>query len=157
MNRIGGSRRVWLTAKSYCLAAKALSEADLTQFIFPIIVNYAFSCELAIKSAEVETVSDGDLQSSNTLMSRVYPKTKRINGHSLVDLFNELSPNTQDCIQDEFLSKTGNDLLSQLKTCENYFVEARYHYKNGAPNKYEITELEELAEGLLHSVQACAS
>jgi len=153
MSQREASAHVWLIAQDYFLAGKELSNSDTSNFIFPIIVNYAFACELAIKSAETDLVNNNESHENGSLLSQSYIKTFKVRGHSLVELFDKLSPSTQNDIESTFNSFTGKDLKALLNTCEDYFVQARYPYRASSPNNYQLSSVETLAKGLLHSVK----
>ena len=98
---------IWMAAEQFYNAAELIwnsENIDINGYVFPLIVNYAFSCELALKSSEglvkfSEVTPEGLLMATNSESS--------VRGHELLSLFRKLKPETQNAIESEFESFTG--------------------------------------------------
>jgi len=123
---------------------------DINAYTYPLIVNYAFACELALKSSEglvkfSEVTPEGLLKATNT--------ESAVRGHKLHLIFYELKPETQKAIESEFSSCTGVQLIPLLKECADYFEKGRYPFEQ-IGGSYSLSGVRTLAKGLLDSVLA---
>lgn len=142
--------RIWRAAQQFFKAGEILWEHD-DQFkcIFPLIMNYAFSCELSLKATEALVKQSN--KRPDTLLNVTYSKSK-VQGHKLHVIFNKLHKDTQDGIKAKFFLITGQQLIPLLEKCSKYFVEVRYGFEI-VGGSYAVSDLRILAEGLLESVR----
>ncbi|MGH8428121.1 MAG: hypothetical protein ACRES7_09095 [Gammaproteobacteria bacterium] len=142
---------IWMAAEQFYNSAEYIwsaSDLDISRYVYPLIVNYAFSCELSLKSSEglmklSEVTPEGLLMASNIESS--------VRGHDLNSVFRKLKPETQRVIEDQFASCTGKELHPLLRECSNYFEEGRYSFEQKAAS-YSVSEVRLLAKGLLDAV-----
>jgi len=144
---------IWMAAEQFFNAAESIwnsAEGDLSKYVYPLLVNYSFACELALKSAEGKVKQPPIIENGLIPVSTIHPAVK---GHNLLSIFNKLKPETRKGIEKEFISITGENLTPLLKKCGYYFEKARYPFeqKGGA---YNLSAVRDLAKILLDSVMA---
>lgn len=148
-NRPNG--HIWMGAQQFLNAADALfdNRSGFDDLIYPIIVNYALSVELALKS----TVGKVDFQPPTADGLVLAAKTKSdVRGHDLSKIFINLPADVKSSLENEFQIFTGEDIHQCLTKCRDYFVKARYPYEE-ISGAYDIGKLRTLAHGVLHSVK----
>lgn len=121
---------------------------DLNRYVYPLVVNYAFSCELSLKASEglvkySEITPDGFLKAVNT--------ESAVHGHDLYLIFNQLKPETRRVVEANFLASTGIPLTPLLKECSKYFLHGRYSFEQ-ISGSYSLSGVRNLARGLLDAV-----
>lgn len=144
---------IWMAAEQFYNAAELIwnsENIDINGYMYPLIVNYAFSCELALKSSEgkvkfSEVTPEGLLMSTNSESS--------VRGHELLSIFRKLKPETQNAIESEFESCTGKSLIPLLEECSKYFKKGRYSFEQKG-GSYSLSGVRTLAKGLLDSIMA---
>jgi hypothetical protein len=140
-----------MAAEQFYNAAELIWRAeniDISVYSYPLIVNYAFSCELALKSSEglvkfSDASPEGILKAINTESS--------VRGHKLHSIFKELKPETQQAIESEFQISTGENLIPLLVECADYFEKGRYPFEQ-IGGSYSLSGVRTLAKGLLDAV-----
>lgn len=150
------SGHIWRSAQQFFEAAEHIwndNNIDLNEYVYPLIVNYAFSCELSLKASESkvkfsEVSPDGHLSAINTESS--------VRGHDLHVIFTNLKPESQRMLKSYFVEVTGNELVPQLQKCAKYFENGRYGYEQ-AEGTYDISSVRKLAKGLLNALLAYSS
>lgn len=145
--------QIWGTAEQFFNAAEHIFQSEnLNSFVFPLMVNYALSCELSLKASEsfvkFSEVSPEDLIPAVNAESAV-----RVRGHDLQDMYEKLSSPVKAALKAEFMTITKEELLPLLGKCSNYFIRARYPYEN-IGGAYPLSDIRLLADGLLKSVRA---
>lgn len=144
---------VWMMAEQFFNAAEHIIKTeniDLNRYVYALIVNYAFSCELSLKAAECkvkfsEKTPSGILLPVNT--------ESVIRGHNLYDLFMDLKPETRNLIEEAFFHSNNKELTPLLIECSDYFEKARYSFEQ-CSGTFSLTGVRILAKGLLDSVMA---
>lgn len=144
---------IWMAAEQFFNAAEHVwnsENIDLNGYVYPLVVNYAFSCELSLKSSEglvkfSEVTPEGLLMATNT--------ESAVRGHDLHTVFTKLKPETRNAIESEFISCTGERLIPLLKECSKYFEKGRYSFEQ-IGGSYSLSGVRTLARGLLDSVMA---
>ena len=119
----GDLRACLVEADAFYEVGKAYADVDKmlppSRFIFPVIVNLAFSCELYLKA----------------LMIWRSPDDMFVRGHSLVKLFNELDKVDQSRIRGlykpEFHNWTFDDAIAEFDTS---FEDWRYAFQEDKGN-----------------------
>lgn len=142
---------IWAAAEQFFNAAEHIwndETADLNRYLHPIIVNYAFSCELSLKAAEGK-VRYSEITASGLLMP--VNTESAVRGHDLYDVFSRLKPETQNALTKIFSDKTGEPLIPLLQKCAKYFEHGRYSFEHICPS-YSLTDIRCLAKGLLEAV-----
>ncbi|WP_306603026.1 hypothetical protein [Azonexus sp.] len=142
---------IWMAAQQFFNAAEHLWNADdigLDHYVGPLIVNYAFSCELSLKASEglvksSKVTPEGLLMAVNT--------ESAVRGHDLYTIFTKLKPETQNAIEIGFLESTEIQLVPLLKECSKYFEQGRYSFEQ-IGGSYSLSGVRTLAKGLLDSV-----
>lgn len=142
---------IWMAAEQFYNVAEYIwiaSDLDISRYVYPLVVNYAFSCELSLKSSEglvkfSEVTPEGLLMASNIESS--------VRGHDLVSVFEKLKPETQRAIEAEFAACTETELRPLLAECSDYFQKGRYSFEQKAAS-YSVSEVRLLARGLLDAV-----
>lgn len=143
---------IWMVAEQFFNTAELVwktSDGHITSNVYPLIVNYAFSCELALK-ASVGVVKVGQV-TPDGLVPAAATKSA-IRGHNLSDLFKNLPPPIQSSIAASFLSSEEEDIIPLLEMCSNYFEEARYPLEK-IGGSYDLSGVRNLARGLLQAVR----
>ena len=145
---------IWTNAEQFCNAAETLfnddPNDDPSKYVYPIIVNYALSVELALKSTvgvvEVKPPTKDGLISAAKTEADAW-------GHKLAkDVFAGLPSPIQVDLEAEFKVDTRENLQPLLNRCDNYFVIARYaHEKIGG--SYDLSGLRTLAQGVLKATR----
>jgi hypothetical protein len=144
---------IWMAAEQFFNAAEHIwtdETIDLNRYVYPLVVNYAFSCELSLKASEglvkfSEATPEGLLKAVNT--------ESAVRGHDLHTIFTKLKPETQKAVEANFLSSTGTQLIPLLKECSKYFAHGRYSFEQIGCS-YSLSGVRNLAKGLLDSVLA---
>jgi hypothetical protein len=144
---------IWMAAEQFFNAAEHVlnDEAiDPNHYVYPLVVNYAFSCELSLKASEglvkfSEVTPEGLLMAVNTKSA--------VRGHDLHTIFTKLKPETQSAVEAGFLASTRTQLIPLLKECSNYFEHGRYSFEQ-LGGAYSLSGVRRLARGLLDSVLA---
>lgn len=150
-HKIRPNGHIWMAAQQFSSASDLLfeSKSGLSQIVYPIIVNYALSIELALKS----TVGKVDVQPLTVDGLVLAAKTESdVRGHDLFQIFTNLPADVQASLENEFKIFTGEDIQSYLTKCRDYFVKARYPYEE-ISGAYDVGLLRTLAHGVLHSVR----
>lgn len=143
--------RIWAGAEQFCKAADALFEGDdLPRLVYPVVVNYALSVELALKS----TVGFVDVKAPTTDGLVLAARTQSDAwGHKLhSEVFADLPSTIRADLEVEFKALTQQDLQPLLVKCNDYFVGARYahEYIGGS---YDLSGLQTLARGVLKATK----
>lgn len=140
--KIEPSGRIYRTACQYLTAADLLMNHS-DHLIYPKIINYAFACELFLKSIETKTT---------------YSKTKsNQHGHTLIQLFNRLGHQKKLLLEDSFKAITGKDLIHLLKKYSETFTKQRYHFEHMENPIINFSELSMLADGLKNTIPLLAT
>lgn len=136
---------IWSAAEQFHKAAEtSFGSPHFTTMVYPIIVNYALSVELAMKSTVGKTtifpITNGLVPASAT-ESEAW-------GHNLDAVFNALPADVQIGVAAEFKLWTGDECAPLLLLCADYFVQGRYAYelKGGS---WHLSELRHLSAGML--------
>lgn len=143
---------IWMAAEQFFNAAEHIwndDTAELERYVYPLIVNYAFSCELSLKASEglvkfSEVTPDELLKAVNT--------ESAVRGHDLYAIFTQLKPETQSAVETNFLTSTGTPLIPLLKKCSKYFSHGRYSFEQFG-GSYYLSGVRDLAKGLLEAVR----
>ena len=147
------SGHIWRSAQQFFKAAEHIwndNNIDLNEYVYPLIVNYAFSCELSLKASESKVkFSDA---SPDGLLSAINTEAT-VRGHDLHEVFGKLQSDTQLGLKAHFLALTGNELVPQLIQCAKYFEHGRYGYEQ-IGGRYGLSDVRSLAKGLLDTVLA---
>lgn len=118
------------------------SEDFLSRHALAVVANYALSVELFLKASDAKVTSSK--KQSNGL-----PTPAKIGsnawGHDLSDVFKRLDSDVAKLIQTTFEEVIGTQLVPLLEKCNDYFVDARYHYET--PRAYDISAVRLLADG----------
>lgn len=144
---------IWMAAEQFFNAAEHIwSDAgiDLNHYVFPLLVNYAFSCELSLKASEglvrfSEVSPEGLLKAVKT--------ESAVRGHDLYAIFTKLKPETKTAIEAHFYESTEIQLVPLLMECSKYFEHGRYSFEQ-ISGSYSLSGVRSLARGLLDSVMA---
>ena len=144
-------RKVWTQASQFNEASDFLWDKGVSDFMLPIIVNYAFASELALKSCDCCTRANAEalpgLISTASFTSKI-----RVRNHNLVDLFAKLHMPLQTHIQAQFRQEMETELTPLLEDCQSCFVDGRYAYENH-PTSFPLTNLRTLSNGLVNATQ----
>lgn len=151
--RVRPNGHIWMAAEQFFNAAELIWNTDgidLNRYVHPLVVNYAFSCELSLKASEglvkfSEVTPEGLLKAVNTKSA--------VRGHDLYTIFTKLKPDTQNAICSEFFASTETELSPLLKECSRYFEQGRYSFEQ-IGGSYSLTGVRTLARGLLDAVLA---
>lgn len=147
--------RIWETADQFFRAAEYISQYEnSTGLIFPLMVNYALSCELSLKASEsVVKFSELSLEEESLIPAVAAESAVRGPGHDLQVIYERLSLPVKEALKTEFMTITEAELMPLLEKCSNYFVRARYPYEY-IGDGYPLSDIHLLADGLLQSVRA---
>lgn len=151
--RTKANGHIWMAAEQFFNAAELIfnnNDINLNKVIFPVLVNYALSCELSLKASE-SIIKYGEV-SLDGIMPAVNAESA-VRGHDLVKIFEGLSMPVQQAIQEEFMSSTQEALLPLLEKCRDYFIKGRYPYEK-IGGSYGLSDVRNLADGLLKAVRA---
>ncbi|MDB4793222.1 hypothetical protein OAG75_01120 [bacterium] len=140
---------VWRIASDFSDAADALFDSDSQKFVYPILMNYAFACELALKACSVQTRYNCEPPGIGLIPSASFKPTSY--GHDLEKLFDQLSPDTRGSVSNEYKYITSEELCSQLALFKDYFVDVRYSFEQKSQT-YDLSGLRRLANGLVAAV-----
>lgn len=151
--RTRSSGHIWMAAEQFYNTAELVwnsDDIDLAAYVYPLVVNYAFSCELSLKASEgkvkfSEASPEGLVFASNI--------ESAVRGHDLRSIFAKLKQETQEGIKSEFESSTGEDLILLLEECSKYFEDGRYSFEK-IGGSYSLSGVRTLAKGLLDAVMA---
>lgn len=142
--------KIWRTAQQFFEAGEIIwAHENRENCIYPLIMNYAFSCELSLKATE-SLVKQSSVE-GGIVMNPINSESC-VTGHNLYSIFQKLKQETRDEIQAEFLSLADVDLIPLLEKCANYFVDGRYAFEK-IGGSYAISDLRTLAMGLLEAVR----
>ncbi len=144
---------IWMAAQEFYNAGELIWNAEYVNFdayLGPLLVNYAFSCELSLKASEGKV--KGSEVSPEGILSPVNIESV-VRGHDLKLIFEKLEQETQRVIKLEFVSSTNQQLIPLLRECANYFENCRYSFEKKASG-YNLTSVRTLAKGLLDAVRA---
>ena len=141
-------RTVWKQASQFDEAADFLWDRGIYDFMLPIIVNYAFACELAIKSCNCTTRYNVSNPLPSLIPTASFKSNIRVRDHNLVDLFAQLSQQHRIAIERRFREQTEVELLPLLEDCQSCFVDGRYEYEN-RPCSFPLSGLRRLSNGLV--------
>ena len=135
----------------YSLAKPALENSNkLQENIMAVICNLALCVELLLKCSD-SGVKVSPSQSGGPLGdAEIYSNAW---GHDLEKIFNALDPSISRKLEILFKKETTADLKPLLKTCKDYFIHARYAHEPESGHCYEVTSIQNLAEGLIASIK----
>lgn len=151
--RIRPNGHVWILARQFYTAADIIyssQDCDLAEHTMPLLMNYAFSCELSLKSLEFQHIQDDRLGPG---LSYKITREPNVWGHDLLGIFCKLKAPTRDLLAREFLSVHGDELEPMLQLCKKYFEDSRYSFE-GNSQSFCVTNIRELARDLLPSTLA---
>ena len=137
------------TARQFNQAADTLFDGDLANHTYPILMNYAFACELALKACAVQTRYNCKPGVDGIIPTASFKSTA--DGHGLGTVFGQLPSDTREAVSNAYNNITGEDLSSQLAEFKDYFVDVRYWFES-RPRIYDLTGLRRLANGLVDAV-----
>lgn len=148
--RVRPNAHIWMNAEQFCNAAEKLFSDDPNKYVYPIIVNYALSVELALKSTvgvvDVKPPTKDGLISATKTEADVW-------GHKLAnEVFANLPSPIQVDLEAEFKAHTKENLQLLLNRCDNYFVIARYAHEQ-IGGSYDLSGLRTLARGVLKAAR----
>ena len=142
---------IWMASEQFFNAAELIFNSnDINSFVYPLLVNYALSCELSLKASEA--IVKHSVVSPDGLISAINSESA-VRGHDLLKIFNDLSTAVQTEIQKEFSKATQEPLLPLLEKCRDYFIRGRYPYEQ-IGGSYGLSDVRNLAGGLLKAVRA---
>ena len=137
---------VWLSAKQFLDAGNIVFDNNISVHA-PILMNYAFACELALKACAIQTRYNCKPFDNGIIPTASFKPTVR--GHKLFsDVFDNLLPETQLPISTKFKKITNLDLRSQLIEFNDYFVDVRYSFENSA-RSWDLSGMRKFANALL--------
>ena len=137
---------VWLDAKQFLDAGNLLFDNNISIFA-PIIMNYAFACELALKACVVKThfkckPIEGGLIPTGSHISTTH-------GHKLFSqVFENLPQSMQRTISAKFHIVADTDLRDQLIKYNDYFVDVRYSFERPV-RSWDLSGMRTFANALL--------
>lgn len=149
IGRVRFNSWIWQTASQFNQAADTLFEGDLVNHTYPILMNYAFACELALKACAVQTRYNCKPLVDGIIPTASFKSTAH--GHDLGAVFGQLPSDTRDAVSNAYNNITGENLSSQLAEFKDYFVDVRYSFEQ-RPRSYDLTGLRRLANGLVEAV-----
>ena len=153
--RTRANGHIWMTAEQFFNAAEHIfqsNELNLNKFVFPLLVNYALSCELSLKASE-SIVKFSEVSPEGLISAVNAESAVRVRGHDLQEIYEKLSSPVKEALKAEFMATTKADLLPLLGKCSNYFISGRYPYEE-IGGAYSLSDIRLLADGLLKSVRA---
>ena len=139
---------VWKQASQFNEASDFLWDRGIWDFMLPIIVNYAFACELAIKSCNCHTLANVSNPLPGLISTASFRSNIRVRDHNLVDLFAKLSGANRKIIETRFLEETEAELQPLLEDCKSCFVDVRSEYEN-RPSSLPLYGIRRLSNGLV--------
>lgn len=142
---------IWMGAQQFCNAAESMYQGgDLAGLVYPMLVNYALSVELALKS----TVGLVDVRPPTKDGLILAAKTKSDSwGHKLqTEVFAGLPAPIRADLEIEFMAATQQPLQPLLTKCNDYFVKARYAHEQ-VGGSYDLSGLRTLAHGVLKATR----
>ncbi|AKH69386.1 hypothetical protein IMCC21906_01710 [Spongiibacter sp. IMCC21906] len=149
MTRIEPSGHIFISAKQFYDAAELIwqkTNGAVGSYVYPVIVNYALACELALKACESTTssalVPEGALLPTAEINSTIW-------GHKLSKLFDTLASDTQQQLAAEFYSTVGVSLQPLLAECDGYFIKARYAWEKDNKCVFHLSGVRQLSSGLI--------
>ena len=153
---------VWRIACEYRDAANTLYEDNLDAFVYPILVNYAFSCEIAAKSCYVQTQYNSKPTDNGLIPTACHIAVKEIDGtlfkatgHDLIKVFEQLPNLIKTNVAQSFRREIGLDLRAQLIEFRDYF-DVRYSFEN-RPRSHSLSGIRTLSNGFIASAKEAAS
>jgi len=141
--RFNGS--IWETASEFNRAANLLYDTGLAGFSTAILMNYAFACELALKSCAVQK-----RYNSKPVANGIIPSAScksEAHGHKLDEVFDQLSDEIKKTVSREFKNITNTELRPQLVEFRDYFS-IRYSFEKRS-SSYNLSGMQELANALI--------
>lgn len=155
---------VEFSGRIYRMGCQYLDAADLLlhqgNLIYPALVNYAFSCELFLKSVEATTCILDDTREASSVESfagQSYIDPKRTGKHDLLKIFQYLKSNDQDILRSYFMQNQNKDLEKLLTTYKSFFIDMRYAFEQKELKSINVSELKELADGLKNAIPLIAA
>lgn len=152
MPGIEPSAHIYISAKQFHDAAELIwerTDGAVGDYVYPIIVNYALACELAMKACE-STTSSAPVREDALLPTAEINST--IWGHKLSKLFENLDSVTQLKLEAAFSSIAGRSLQPLLTECEDYFIKARYTWEKDNKCVFHLSGVRGLSSGLIEAV-----
>ncbi|GAB2197816.1 hypothetical protein MAH4_18230 [Sessilibacter sp. MAH4] len=142
------NNHIYITATTFFQAAEVLWGSGRSNFAYPIIMNYAFACELTLKSMLSQTTPSK--MSPDGILGLTSTTSKH--GHQLDKLFNQLPSELKDKIEKNFSENCEYDLNSLLNKCSKYFESSRYVYEKKGIS-HNLTEMRTLTTKLINTVK----
>lgn len=139
--------QIWMEAEQFFNAAEVLflTSNNINGYVYPLLVNYSLSVELALKSivgqVEIMEITAEGLIPAAEIKSSIW-------GHKHNKLFSSLPPEIQSAVAHEFKVLTCEEIHPLLERCKDYFVIGRYahEYIGGS---FDLSGLRTLAQGVL--------
>ncbi|EGR4195835.1 hypothetical protein VCSRO76_3482 [Vibrio cholerae] len=115
------------------------------------IVNLSFSIELYIKSLDVSQLM---VFTENDLFADSIEKivNVRVSGHSLLSMFSKLPREIRAEMESEYDKQFGFNLVSDLESIKNAFVEYRYIFEKNS-SSINLSAVEDIAEFLKNFIE----
>ena len=152
-------KRVEFSGRIYKMGCQYLDAANLLLdhggLTSPALVNYAFSCELFLKSVEATTCILDDKRDESSFESfagQSYISPNRTGKHDLLKIFQHLKPDDQDFLRSYFMQNQNKDLEELLKTYKSFFIDMRYAFEQTDLQLIHVSELKKLADGLKNAI-----
>ena len=137
---------VWLDAKQFLDAGNMLFDNDISIWA-PILMNYAFACELALKACDMQTRYNCKSKMAGVISTASFVSTTH--GHELFSqVFGNLPHDIQRTISAKFNSVANTELRDQLIKYNDYFVAVRYSFERPA-RSWDLSGMRDFANGLL--------
>ena len=139
---------VWMDAKQFLDAGNILFDSDIS-VCYPMLMNYAFACELALKACDVQTRSNSKQIEGGPIPTGSFKSTTH--GHRLVsDVFQKLPLDMQRKIANRFSEIANAELHDQLVIFNDYFVHVRYSFERPA-RTWDLSGMRNFANALLNA------
>ena len=137
---------VWLDAKQFLDAGNILFDNDIS-ICAPILMNYAFACELALKACNVQTRYNCKPKHDGLIPTASFTSTTR--GHKLFSqVYENLPHDIQRAISTKFNGIANTDLRDQLTKYNDYFVDVRYSFERPV-RSWDMSGMRDFANTLL--------
>ena len=136
---------VWLSANQFRDSGNLLFEHD-SSIHAPILMNYSFACELALKSCAMQTRSNCKPSGNGIIPTASFKPASR--GHDLTQVFDKLPEKARLAVSTEFNKLFERDLRAELIEFKDYFVDIRYSFESRA-RSWDLLGMGKLANGLL--------
>ncbi len=135
----------------YALAKPALDDdIKLQENVMAVVCNLALCIELLLKCSDSGVKAFPALAGELIGDAEIY---SNVRGHNLEKIFSNLDADIANRLEVLFKSATGKDIKPLLAQCKDYFVHARYSYEPQSGHCYYVSEIQELAEGLITSIR----